>query len=154
MRYGHSRAILHYKSNNTKAFNYTPNSSCCQRGDTGLNGPSGCSALAIPIYPVKVREIGSVMGTGAFHLQPSHSHPALEGEEKSLPTHCSWCQSSQQGSKPRGAQWDGMEHPAVSSGALSRGMLQSTAWAGTWLPHLQALPPICMADSFYSSVLP
>lgn len=62
-----------------------PNSSCCQRGDTGLNGPSGCSALAIPIYPVKVQEIGSVMGTGAFHLQTSHSNPAQEGEAKSLP---------------------------------------------------------------------
>lgn len=26
------------------------------------------------------------MGTGAFHLQPSHSRPAREGEGKSLPT--------------------------------------------------------------------
>jgi len=86
MRYTRGSVILNYKSNSTKAFNYTPNTSCCQRGDTRLDGPSGCSALAIPIYPVEVQEIGLVMGKEAFHLQTSHSNPAQEGEAKSLLT--------------------------------------------------------------------
>lgn len=95
--------ILNYKSNSTKAFNYTPNTSCCQRGDTGLDGPSGCSALAIPIYPVKVQEIGSVMGTGAFHLQPSHSHPARR-EKESHYQHDGQGEVRRWGCKPQGKE--------------------------------------------------